>query len=60
MYYTERPLKAALVEHTWRITVILPREFRRMDTGLSYSAAAKLMKLYRNLFPKSVIICSQD
>jgi len=56
----DRPGKPALVETTWQVHVILPREFRRMDTGLTHGQAADLMKLCRNLFPKSVIICSMD
>jgi len=59
-YYTERPGKPALVETTWQVHVILPREFRRMETGLTHEAAADLMKLCRKLFPKSVIVCSTD
>lgn len=59
-YYTERPGKPALVEKTWRVYVILPREFRKMETGLTHSEAADLMKLCRKLFPQSVIICTTD
>jgi hypothetical protein len=61
MYYTERPGKPALVETTWRVYVVVStRETRRMETGMTHSEAADMMKQCRSLFPKSVIICTTD
>lgn len=54
------PPQGGFEPYTWQVHVTLFRELRRMESGLTHAEAAKMMKLCRALFPKSVIICSID